>query len=66
MQALKRISKIELNLDIIEAEYKKLIYQIPNLPFDEVPIGKDESGNVVLREVSEKRSLNSSRKIIWK
>ncbi|MEK7627156.1 MAG: hypothetical protein AAB397_01060, partial [Patescibacteria group bacterium] len=58
MQALKKnLKEIELNLDIIEAEYKKLIYQIPNLPFDEVPIGKDESGNVVLREVGEKKKF---------
>src|SRR3989338_8448474 len=55
MQELKKkLKEIEASLNIIETEYEKLIYQIPNLPFDEVPVGKDESGNVVLREVGEK------------
>lgn len=55
MQALKKkLKEMEARLNVIETEYEKLIYQIPNLPFDEVPVGKDESGNVVLREVGEK------------
>lgn len=55
MQNLKtKLKEIESSLGVIEAEYEKLIYQIPNLPYDETPIGKDETGNVVLREVGEK------------
>ena len=27
---------------------------LPNLPFDDAPVGKNESGNVVLREIGEK------------
>ncbi|OWK27134.1 MAG: serine--tRNA ligase [Parcubacteria group bacterium GW2011_GWA2_38_13b] len=58
MQELKKnLKEIEASLNIMEMEYEKLIYQIPNLPFDEVPIGKDESGNIVLREVGEKREF---------
>jgi len=35
-------------------EFERLMLQIPNLPLEEVPIGKDEKDNVVLREVGEK------------
>jgi len=35
-------------------EFKRLILQIPNLPQDDVPTGKDESDNVVLKEVGKK------------
>src|SRR3989338_1107504 len=60
MQELKKkLKEIEASLNVIEMEYEKLIYQIPNLPFDEVPVGKDESGNVVLREVGEKPKFSA-------
>jgi seryl-tRNA synthetase len=49
-----KIKKIEPELKKIDTEYDKLIRQIPNLPQDDVPEGKDESENVVLREVGKK------------
>ncbi len=36
----------------------ELLEQLPNLPFDDVPEGKDEAGNVVLREVGERPSFS--------
>ncbi len=35
-------------------EFERLMLQLPNLPLEEVPAGKDERDNVVLREVREK------------
>lgn len=35
----------------IEKEFNDLMLQVPNLPLADVPVGKDETGNVVLREV---------------
>ena len=48
------IKKIEPQFKKTELEFDKLIKQIPNLPQDDVPEGKDESENVVLREVGKK------------
>lgn len=49
-----KIKRIEPQLKKTESEFNKLIKQIPNLPQDDVPEGKDESENVVLREVGKK------------
>lgn len=37
-----------------DEEFNNLMIQIPNLPLDNVPVGKDEKDNVVLREEGEK------------
>jgi len=34
----------------ITPEFEKLMLQIPNLPLDDVPVGKDERDNIVLRK----------------
>jgi len=49
-----KIKRIEPQLKKTESEFNKLVKQIPNLPQDDVPEGKDESDNVVLREVGRK------------
>ncbi|RJQ37799.1 serine--tRNA ligase [Candidatus Parcubacteria bacterium] len=55
MRDLKtNLTKLEDELKTIEAEYDERIRQIPNLPLDDVPHGKDDRDNVVLREVGER------------
>ena len=52
MQELdKNNDRLEKTLKTLNVEFNNLMLQIPNLPLDDVPIGKDESENVVLREV---------------
>jgi seryl-tRNA synthetase len=46
----KNSDRLNGNLKEREEEFNKLMLQIPNLPFDDVPVGKDEKENVVLRE----------------
>jgi len=46
-----RLNKTSKELD---EEFNKLMLQIPNLPQEDVPIGKDEKENVVLKEVGQK------------
>jgi len=46
-----KIKEIEPRLEKIEAELRPLLLQLPNIPFDDVPVGKDDSQNVVLRKV---------------
>lgn len=38
----------------LDEEFEKLMQQIPNLPQDDVPVGKDEKANLVLKEWGKK------------
>ena len=49
-----QISKLDENIMKIEEELNNLIATVPNLPNPSVPIGKDESENVLVRTVGEK------------
>lgn len=44
------IKSLEEHLEAVDVDYNSLMAQIPNPALDDVPIGKDESGNVVLRK----------------
>ncbi len=43
--------KIEPEMETTEIELKKMLAQVPNIPFNDVPVGKDDSQNVVARKV---------------
>jgi len=52
MQELdKNSDRLNKNLKETEKEFNDLMLQIPNLPQGNVPVGKDETENVVLRKV---------------
>lgn len=55
----KKGDKIEKDLKKLENKVQETMYKIPNMPFDDVPIGKDESGNVVMRQVTASGKLCS-------
>lgn len=44
---------LEKKLEETVAEYEKLLLSVPNVVADDVPVGRDESGNVVLRKWGE-------------
>ncbi|MDE2001146.1 MAG: serine--tRNA ligase [Patescibacteria group bacterium] len=49
-KALKeKIKEVEASLAEAEKARLELLYQIPNLAFDDVPVGKNEEGNQVIR-----------------
>lgn len=48
-----QIQEVEPDLKVAEEEFEKLMYQIPNVPAEDVPVGADESGNVVARTFGE-------------
>ncbi len=55
VKALKEdISKIQQELDKAQDDFNKLILQVPNLLDEDVPVGKDDSENVVIKTVWEK------------
>ncbi len=41
---------LEPELEQARKEFNSLMLQVPNLPFDDVPVGEDEKGNKVLRK----------------
>ena len=53
-----KIKELEPELNKLHLEHKSLIRQIPNIPLDNVPVGKDESANKILREEGEKTKFN--------
>jgi len=46
-----KIKELEPELEKAEKEFSELFLQIPNLPLDDVPIGKDASENKVIKTV---------------
>ncbi len=48
-----QIQELEPDLKVAEEEFEKLMYQIPNVPASDVPVGKDESGNTIERQIGE-------------
>src|SRR3990167_9140780 len=58
-KALKQeIKNLETEFTEIEKTRSTILDNLPNIPADDVPSGKDESGNVVLREVGGKRKFD--------
>lgn len=50
----KRIVDIGAEREEFEKKRDEILEKLPNLPFEDVPVGKDASGNKTLREVGEK------------
>ncbi|MDI6820667.1 MAG: serine--tRNA ligase [Patescibacteria group bacterium] len=50
----KRVQEVFKERNDIEIKRNEILYRLPNPAFDDVPIGRDESENVVIREVGEK------------
>lgn len=65
-KALKEEAKnVEEKLKIVEKEYVGLMIKIPNIPSPDTPIGKDESGNKIIREWGEKPQFSFKPKAHW-
>lgn len=54
----KRITEIDAERAILETKRNDLLLALPNIPFDDVPFGNDESENKILREVGKKPVFN--------
>lgn len=53
-----RIGHKEFELKVIEEDLAKQLRSVPNISLPGVPVGADESANVVIREVGEKPSFS--------
>ena len=58
----QQIRLIEKELKQIEIQREEVLFQMPNLPFDNVPVGENEKGNIVLREFGKKQKIDFSPK----
>lgn len=54
----KELQHLEPELKNVEQELKVVLLQIPNLPAEDVPVGKDESENVVIKKWGEPIEFN--------
>ena len=54
----ERIKILDQELKNVTDHYDELKYQIPNIPFDEVPVGEGETDNVVLKESGDKKDFD--------
>ena len=63
MQTLKvEIKKLEPELEKVSADLREIMLKLPNLPFPDVPVGKDDSENQTMREVGEKPQFDFTPK----
>jgi seryl-tRNA synthetase len=61
----ERIKELDEELSRVDAEFTDAMLRIPNMPHPSVPVGKDDTENVVLREVGVKRSFEFEPKPHW-
>ena len=60
-----KISELDGKLRDIEAELRDILLHIPNIPKDDVPIGKDDSENPEVRRWGEPRKFDFEPKAHW-
>ena len=60
-----RIGALEQDLGQAEAEFERVMLEVPNLPDASVPIGGDDSGNAVLRSEGEPRQFTFTPRPHW-
>lgn len=50
-QMKEKVKSLEQDLKEVKQSFDNLMGQVPNLPFEDVPVGKNENDNVVLKKV---------------
>jgi len=61
----EKIGAIDINLKQVETELQSLLSGLPNIPDPEVPVGVDDSDNIVLRTVGEIPEFDFKPKPHW-
>lgn len=61
----EKIKLLEKELELVGKEFHDLMFQVPNIPSADTPIGKDESENKVLRQVGKIPQFNFKPKEHW-
>lgn len=58
----EELKKLEPDLEVLDKDFKALLNEIPNLPLESVPVGKNETQNVEIKTVGEKPNFNFKQK----
>ena len=61
----EKIKLLERELEIVETEFNELMFQVPNIPTEDTPLGKSEADNVVSKQVGKPRDFNFEIKNHW-
>lgn len=61
----KQIESMEAELEDVEAEFDRLMLEVPNIPKPETPVGTDESDNVVVKTWREPKRFPFEAKGHW-
>jgi len=61
-----RIRTLEDEVKSLDSQIEELLLQVPNIPHPTVPVGKDESGSVVVRSWGEPKSFDFDPAPHWK
>ncbi len=61
----EEIGKQDAKLGEIEGRLKAILLNIPNIPAEDVPVGKDDSCNPVIRTIGEPRKFDFQPKPHW-
>ena len=61
----KKLDHYDADLEQVEAGLKSLLLEIPNIPDPEVPVGVDDSDNVVLKTIGEIPAYDFEPKPHW-
>lgn len=64
-QVGEEISALDAQLKEVEAELKDIMLHIPNMPKEDVPIGKDDTENPEVRRWGEPRKFDFTPKAHW-
>ncbi|MDD5342672.1 MAG: serine--tRNA ligase [Patescibacteria group bacterium] len=48
----------EKALELVRGKFQARMYKLPNIPFDDVPVGFNEAGNKILRKISQKTKFS--------
>lgn len=59
------IKGLDDELALVERNFNDAMLNIPNLPLPDVPVGKDDSGNVVVRQEGELRQFDFEPRAHW-
>lgn len=60
-----RITALERDLTAAEAEFARVMLEVPNLPDSSVPVGRDDRDNTVLRTAGEPRQFDFAPRPHW-
>ena len=57
-EVAENINKLADTLKEVEFQLESALLTVPNIPHADVPVGSDESGNIIVRQVGEKRQFD--------